>query len=350
MNFIRFCSIIGTNKRPSLHREDNNMTNYKHTIQYYETDKMGITHHSNYIRFMEEARIHFLKEAGWPYDKLEEEGVIDLNKELEMPMLPQRVAVISSATAAGYGDFCNQLANNPRGYGFRTELFPAIMQGERVEESVIAALDAIYERMEEFDVVVIIRGGGATSDLSGFDTYALAANCAQFPLPIITGIGHERDDTVIDKVAHTRVKTPTAAAEFLIAKMDKCADVLDEMSSRLMQGVRNRLLWEHRRMESLKQRIPSAVYKRIADAKYGLLTAQRDLQMASRQFLSIKKHRLELLQQRLNDALPEKQLARGYSITLKDGKAVKDASTLKEGDKLVTVLHQGKVESVVKKK
>lgn len=282
--------------------------------------------------------------------QLEEEGVIDLNKELEMPMLPQRVAVISSATAAGYGDFCNQLANNPRGYGFRTELFPAIMQGERVEESVIAALDAIYERMEEFDVVVIIRGGGATSDLSGFDTYALAANCAQFPLPIITGIGHERDDTVIDKVAHTRVKTPTAAAEFLIAKMDKCADVLDEMSSRLMESVRNRLLWEHRRIESLKQRIPSAVYKRISDAKYGLLTAQRDLQMASCQFLSVKKHRLELLQQRLNDALPEKQLARGYSITLKDGKAVKDASTLKEGDKLVTVLHQGKVESVVKKK
>ena len=282
--------------------------------------------------------------------QLEEEGVIDLNKELEMPMLPQRVAVISSATAAGYGDFCNQLANNPRGYGFRTELFPAIMQGERVEGSVIAALDAIYERMEEFDVVVIIRGGGATSDLSGFDTYALAANCAQFPLPIITGIGHERDDTVIDKVAHTRVKTPTAAAEFLIAKMDKCADVLDEMSSRLMQGVRNRLLWEHRRMESLKQRIPSAVYKRIADAKYGLLTAQRDLQMASRQFLSVKKHRLELLQQRLNDALPEKQLARGYSITLKDGKALKDASALKEGDMVITLLHHGKVESVVKKK
>ena len=279
--------------------------------------------------------------------QLQEEGVIDLNKELEVPMLPQRVAVISSATAAGYGDFCNQLANNPRGYAFHTELFPAIMQGERVEESVIAALDAIYGRMEEFDVVVIIRGGGAASDLSGFDTYALAANAAQFPLPIITGIGHERDDTILDQVAHTRVKTPTAAAEFLIAKMDKCAEVLDEMSSRLMQGVLNRLLWEHRRMEGLKQRIPSAVYKRIADAKYGLLTAQRDLQLASRQFLFVKKHRLELLQQRLNDALPEKQLARGYSITLKDGKALKDASLLKEGDVLVTVLNQGKVESVI---
>ena len=282
--------------------------------------------------------------------QLEEEGVIDLNKELEMPMLPQRIAVISSATAAGYGDFCNQLVNNPRGYGFRTELFPAIMQGERVEESILSALDAINNRLEEFDVVVIIRGGGATSDLSGFDTYLLAASCAQFPLPIITGIGHERDDTVIDKVAHTRVKTPTAAAEFLITKMDKCADVLDEMSARLMQGVRSRLLWEHRRIENLAQRIPSTVYKRIADAKYDLLSAQRDLQMASRQFLSAKKHRLELLQQRLNDALPEKQLARGYSITLKDGKAVKDASLLKEGDTLVTMLHQGRIESEVKKK
>ena len=282
--------------------------------------------------------------------QLEEEGVIDLNKELEMPILPQRVAVISSATAAGYGDFCNQLANNPRGYGFRTELFSAIMQGERVEESIIAALDAIYERMEEFDVVVIIRGGGATSDLSGFDTYELAANCAQFPLPIITGIGHERDDTVLDKVAHTRVKTPTAAAEYLIARMDKCADALDEMSARLTESVRRLLLWEHQRMERLKQRIPSAVYKRLGDAKYRLFSAQRDLQMASRQFLSVKKHRLELLQQRLNDALPEKQLARGYSITLKDGRALKDASALKEGDMVTTLLHHGKVESVVKKK
>lgn len=280
--------------------------------------------------------------------QLEKEGVIDLNKELEMPVLPQRIAVISSATAAGYGDFCNQLSNNPRGYGFYTELFPAIMQGERVEESIIAALDAIYARLEAFDVVVIIRGGGATSDLSGFDTYELAANCAQFPLPIITGIGHERDDTVIDLIAHTRVKTPTAAAAFLVACMDQVADRLDNLSFRLQQGVRNRLLWEHRRIEGLKQRIPSAVYKRISDAKYGLLAANRDLQMATRQFLSMKKHRLELLQQRLNDALPEKQLARGYSITLKNGKAVKDASALKEGDTLVTLLYKGKVESVIK--
>ena len=279
--------------------------------------------------------------------QLEEEGVIDLNKELEMPMLPQRIAVISSATAAGYGDFCNQLQNNPREYGFHTELFPAIMQGERVEESVLAALDAINGRVDDFDAVVIIRGGGATSDLSGFDTYLLAASCAQFPLPIITGIGHERDDTVIDKVAHTRVKTPTAAAEFLIGCMDKVADKLDDLAYRLQSGVRNRLLWEHRRMDSLKQRIPNAVYRRISDAKYELFVAQRNLASASKAFLTSKTHRLELLQQRLDDALPEKQLARGYSITLKDGKVVKDASALKEGEKLITVLHQGRIESVI---
>ena len=279
--------------------------------------------------------------------QLEEEGVIDLNKELEMPMLPQRIAVISSATAAGYGDFCNQLQNNPRGYGFHTELFPAIMQGERVEESVLSAFDAINNRIDEFDAVVIIRGGGATSDLTGFDTYLLAASCAQFPLPIITGIGHERDDTVLDRVAHTRVKTPTAAAEYLIVCMDEVADRLNDLAYRLQSGVRNRLLWEHRRMDSLKQRIPNAVYKRISDAKYELLVAQRNLASASMAFLTNKTHRMELLQQKLNDALPEKQLARGYSITLKDGKVVKDASALKEGDSLVTMLHQGKIESII---
>lgn len=280
--------------------------------------------------------------------QLKEEGVIDLNKELEMPLLPQRVAVISSATAAGYGDFCNQLMNNPRGYGFHIELFSAIMQGEQVEESIIASLNAIYDRLDEFDVIVIIRGGGATSDLSGFDTYELAANCAQFPLPIITGIGHERDDTVIDLVVHTRVKTPTAAAAFLIACMDKVADRLENLSSRLQQGVQNRILWEYHRIENLKQRVPNAVYKRINDAKYGLLSMRKDLQMVAQQYLSVRRHWLELLQQRLNDALPEKQLARGFSIALKNGKVVKDASCLQEGDTLITLFHQGKVESIIK--
>ena len=279
--------------------------------------------------------------------QLEEEGVLTLNKELEMPDLPQRIAVISSPTAAGYGDFCHQLQDNPRGFFFYTELFPALMQGDRVEESVLAALDLILNRQNDFDVVVIIRGGGATSDLSGFDTYLLAAACAQFPLPIITGIGHERDDTVLDSVAHTRVKTPTAAAEYLIDCMDLAADGLEVLASRLHESVLSRLTEEHRKLNLYRNRIPSAVVRRISDAKLTLLAARRDISQAVTSSLSRQRHRLELLQQRLTDASPEKMLARGYSITLKDGKAVKDAASLNENDEILTRFYRGEATSIV---
>lgn len=282
--------------------------------------------------------------------QLEEEGVLTLNKELEMPALPRRIAVISSPTAAGYGDFCHQLQHNPRGFFFYTELFPALMQGDRVEESVLSALDAILNRQEEFDVVVIIRGGGATSDLSGFDTYLLAASCAQFPLPIITGIGHERDDTVLDSVAHTRVKTPTAAAEYLISCMELAANKLEVLANRLHNSVRTRLTEEQRRLNTYRNRIPSAVVRRISDAKLSLLTAQRDISQAVSTSLSRQRHRLELLQQRLADASPEKMLARGYSITLKDGKAVKNAALLKDNDELLTRFYKGEVTSIINHK
>lgn len=282
--------------------------------------------------------------------QLEEEGVLTLNKELEMPALPRRIAVISSPTAAGYGDFCHQLQHNPRGFFFYTELFPALMQGDRVEESVLSALDAILNRQEEFDVVVIIRGGGATSDLSGFDTYLLAASCAQFPLPIITGIGHERDDTVLDSVAHTRVKTPTAAAEYLISCMELAADELEVLANRLHNSVRTRLTEEQRRLNTYRNRIPSGVVRRISDAKLSLLTAQRDISQAVSTSLSRQRHRLELLQQRLADASPEKMLARGYSITLKDGKAVKNAALLKDNDELLTRFYKGEVTSIINHK
>lgn len=279
--------------------------------------------------------------------QLENEGVLTLNKELSLTVIPQRIAVISSSTAAGYGDFCNQLESNPYGFRFYPTLFPAVMQGDKVEESILKALDAILATVGDWDVVVIIRGGGAVSDLAGFDSYMLATACAQFPLPVITGIGHERDDTVLDFVAHTRVKTPTAAAEYLIAKVDECADVLSQTSARLIESVQNRLLWEHRRVDDLKQRIPSAVYKRIADAKYTLLMSQGRIRQTSKLRLSASAHRLELLQQRLADAMPEKQLARGYSITLKEGKAVKDASALKEGDVITTRLFDGEIKSEI---
>ena len=282
--------------------------------------------------------------------QLEEEGVLLLNKELDIPRLPQRVAVISSSTAAGYGDFCHQLKNNPGGFYFYTELFPALMQGDRVEESVLAALDKINSRLESFDVVVIIRGGGATSDLSGFDTYLLAAACAQFPLPVITGIGHERDDTVLDSVAHTRVKTPTAAAEFLIGCMNDAAEELEMLAGRLYGDIRELLAQEHRKLVSYRNRIPSAAYRYISDAKFALLTVRKDIVQAATSSLSRHHHRLELLQQRLTDVLPEKQLARGYSITLKNGRIVKNVSSLNEGDEITTRLYQGELISTVTNK
>ncbi|NDV66487.1 exodeoxyribonuclease VII large subunit [Bacteroides sp. 224] len=277
--------------------------------------------------------------------QLEEDGVLTLNKELEMAVLPQRIAVISSPTAAGYGDFSHQLATNPRGYYFYTELFPAIMQGNQVEESILAALDKIMQREKEFDVVVIIRGGGATSDLSGFDTYLLAAACAQFPLPIITGIGHERDDTVLDAISHTRVKTPTAAAEYLINKVDEAAKYLDMLAAQLRESVMARLENEENRLLLLKNRIPSLVIRKLTEAKYELKVAEKGLTQTVSSLLMKRKHQLELLKQRISTASPDELLKRGYSITLKDGKIVTDSAQVEAGDVLVTRLAKGEVKS-----
>ncbi|MCD8261710.1 MAG: exodeoxyribonuclease VII large subunit [Bacteroides sp.] len=279
--------------------------------------------------------------------QLEEEGVLTLNKELEFPVLPQRIAVISSPTAAGYGDFCHQLASNRYGYAFRPTLFPAIMQGNQVKDSLLAALDEIMSRQDDFDVVVIIRGGGATSDLSGFDTYLLAAACAQFPLPIITGIGHERDDTVLDSVAHTRVKTPTAAAELLIGTVSEAAGRLLILQEELQQRVRYRLETEQRKLYELCSRLPLSVRRNLHVASRQLSEIQLALRHTLQISFSGKKYRLELLQQRIADASPQRILRRGYSITLKRGKAVTDSSRLKEGDVLLTRFASGSIEGKV---
>ncbi len=300
--------------------------------------------------------------------RLQEEGVLSLNKELELPMLAQRIAVISSATAAGYGDFCNQLENNAFGFAFYPRLFPAIMQGERVEASVIAALDRIYAESEKWDVVVIIRGGGATSDLSGFDTYDLAASCAQFPLPIITGIGHERDDTVIDLVTHTRVKTPTAAAEFLVNHLRQTAEQLENYAYYIRQEVPARLNREKERLERCITRIPARVQMRLQREDFRrerlakrmemawqsrLAREQYRLELSSRLSVALQarllkeKHRLDLLEKSVEAASPDLLLKRGYSITLKDGKAVTDASLLKPGDRVVTRVAKGQFSSEV---
>ena len=281
--------------------------------------------------------------------RLEEEGVLTMNKELDMPLAPQRIAVISSATAAGYGDFCDQLRNNPYGLSFQTKLFPAVMQGERVEESIISALESVYQELDEWDVVVLIRGGGATSDLSGFDTYNLAANCAQFPLPIITGIGHERDETVLDIVAHTRVKTPTAAAEHLIACLYETAMRLEDYATRVVNKVEERLNWEHTRLNRLSERIPMNVRMCLQAGHYAVKGIQHRIDVALQERLLKEKHRLQLLEHQVRTASPEHLLKRGYSITLLDGRAVTDISMLKEGDVVTTRYAKGESQSVITK-
>lgn len=301
--------------------------------------------------------------------KLKEEGVFDMQKELAIPMFAQRIAVISSANAAGYGDFCNQLSDNEHGYLFSTQLFPAIMQGEQVEGSVIAALNQINRQADHFDVVVIIRGGGATSDLSGFDTFDLAENVANFPLPIITGIGHERDESVLDLVANTPLKTPTAVAAFLIDHLAAVDERIEEARQSIADVVKQRMDTEKLRLNKLAEKIPLlfSVVKtqrindvdalltklihlmgdRITAERYHLSMLQGRLKPAADKRLMEQDHRVTLLEQKALALDPGRLLKKGYSITLFQGKAVRDAATLRKGDEIVTKLGKGSVKSII---
>lgn len=280
-------------------------------------------------------------------NRLEQEGVLTLNKELILPELAQRIAVISSATAAGFGDFCNQLEHNTFGFRFFYRLFPAVMQGDKVESSIIEALNRINDERDEWDVVVIIRGGGATSDLSGFDTYELAENCAQFPLPIITGIGHERDDTVIDFVAHTRVKTPTATAEFLINHLHETAVRLEEFVLFFQKNVPMILAKEEEKLKQWQIRLPSKVQMCLQTETFRLERIVERLQQQWATRYVHESHRLELMLHQLNMNSPERLLEKGYSMTLKDGKIVTDASMLQVGDEVITKVAKGEFKSKV---
>lgn len=257
--------------------------------------------------------------------QLKEQGVFDLQKELTLPLFCQRVAVVSSATAAGYGDFVRQLTDNEYGLHFHVELFEAVMQGEQVEQSIIQALDRINGRTDDFDVVVIIRGGGATADMSGFDTLALAENVANFPLPVITGIGHDRDECVLDMVSHTRVKTPTAAAALLVAQLRRVQERIGQLAALIPTLAQRTLANAQHRIELLQQRLPVAIERR--------LTEQR--------------HRLAQTELMLQGFDPQLLLSRGYSITLKNGKAVRDPRQLKAGDEIETRIEKGTFKSIV---
>lgn len=279
---------------------------------------------------------------------LKEEGVFDLNKQLSLPLFCQRIAVISSAGAAGYGDFAHQLSNNEFGLAFHTELFPAAMQGEQVENSVISALNAINERCDEFDCVVIIRGGGGTSDLSGFDTLALAENVANFPLPIITGIGHERDESVLDMVSHTTVKTPTAAATLVIDSLHKVLLFVKNAEERIISAVRMRIDTEKLKIQRLPSRISLAVQQRLSHEDRHLLTLSQRFVPAIERRMTMEKHKLEMLSQRANALDPITLLKRGYSITMLNGHIVRDPQQLDSGQEITTLLKEGEVTSIVK--
>lgn len=280
--------------------------------------------------------------------QLKEEGIFDLQKGLELPLFCQRIAVISSATAAGYGDFANQLTNNEYGFSFETQLFPAIMQGEQVEASIINALNAIYQQADDFDCVVIIRGGGATADMSGFDTLALAENVANFPLPIITGIGHDRDECVLDMVSHQRVKTPTAAAAFLISNLKAVLDTIDDAEQRIVRYMQLKLTSLKSQIANLQETFPRLLSVVITRQRARLDTLSSKLPLLIERRLTQEKHHLEMMSEKTQHLDPTLLLQRGYSITLKDGKAVKSAKDLHSGDEIETRLHEGTIKSIIK--
>lgn len=301
--------------------------------------------------------------------KIKADGVFDMNRDLELPLLAQRIAVISSATAAGYGDFSDQIMNNRKGYVFYTKLFPAIMQGDNAHKSIIEALDKICLYEEAFDAVAIIRGGGATTDMLAFDDYELASCVAQFPLPIISGIGHERDESVVDLVANTRCKTPTAVAAFLIERAMHAEETLNSGSAMLTDIVARRLTNEKRRMNNVESALTRSAKLHLKQEEASLMQKQTRLALGAKSMKERKKreladltfklennlrknferqkHNLELLESLVNMASPEFMLKRGYSLTLINGKVLKSAKEIKKGDEITTLLIDGNLTSEI---
>lgn len=258
--------------------------------------------------------------------RLQEDGVMDLQRALTIPSLPRRIAVISAADAAGYGDFCHQLLSNSSGFLFRTQLFPAVMQGDQSPASIIAALEQIAYQVEQYDVVVIVRGGGATTDLRNFDDYSLAFHCANFPLPIIAGIGHTRDVSVVDMVVHTSVKTPTAAAEWLITAMQEQADRLAELQLRLQRIAQHAIRKQQHQLDNLWQ----------------------SLRFATQRRLHRQRAQLELWAQTIALHSPERIYRMGYTLTTVNGKIVRSIHDVQAGEQLLTYTADGVIQSEVK--
>lgn len=325
--------------------------------------------------------------------QLAKDGVANMNKEIVLPRPLMRIAIITSETAAGYGDFMNHIKSNGYGFRFNIKLFPAIMQGDKVETSVITALNCIAAEVANWDAVAIIRGGGAVSDLNGFESYALASNIAQFVLPVITGIGHERDETVIDLVANTRCKTPTAVADFLVSCALKEVETLGALSLRLQSTATQIVAAQNKRFaytasriapafsnackiarlgfDRLLLRIPRAVkevcaredtrLQRLAVKTEMLATNATRLQTLELQrrterlkravatLLQANKTRIDTAEKNIKLAGPERMFHLGFSLTTINGKAIVDASQLKPGDTITTRFAKGEAVSRVEK-
>ncbi|MEM9857083.1 MAG: exodeoxyribonuclease VII large subunit [Bacteroidota bacterium] len=256
-------------------------------------------------------------------DQLVQDGIFELNKELRLPMVAQRIAVISSPSAAGYGDFTEQLDQNHKGYDVHITLFKAAMQGDSAAESIINALLSIHNQSDQYDLVVIIRGGGSQIDLDCFDHYELAAHIAQFPIPILTGIGHERDETIADLVAHTKLKTPTAVAEFLLSGYSAFEDKLDLCFSKLYQLTNTFIQAQDQQLLLVEQSVRSLASNLINSEENTLKLYQKDLKSLSKQVFRNSEHDLEMREKALHLLNPESAFKRGYTITSLKGKALK---------------------------
>lgn len=327
-------------------------------------------------------------------ETLTREGVVNCNKMLQMPRVPQRIAIISAKGAAGYGDFMNQLQSNPVGFKFYTHLFEATMQGETTSNSVIKALNDIEMTIDLWDCVVIIRGGGATSDLNGFDNLELARRVATFALPVVVGIGHERDRTVLDDIANVRVKTPTAAAEWLIMCAQQTLDQalalanqvaryvkdrtsgaskqlshiegtipiiakqqiiksksnLAAIASALPYMTKNRILSANRTIDALARDVQHSAIGKISAAQTYLKTMSDALANAAPKAIVNQDKRLKALENIVEALSPQKTLRRGFSLTKVNGKTVKSIDQLADNDVITTYLADGEITSVVNKK
>lgn len=279
-------------------------------------------------------------------EQLQREGVWDMNREASLPPVVQRIAVVSSRQAAGYQDFYNELSNST--YAFSLTLFDAVMQGTGAEESIIAALDAVAERMEEFDAVVIIRGGGSASDLGCFNSYRLCAHVAQFPLPILTGIGHDKDTSVADMVAHTSLKTPTAVAGWLIERMTGVEGWLDYAALQLRDATAGTFRRHELRLSQLKGELEhlSAIF--LLHRRESMKHCGEELLTATKELLRRQHQRLTTAEELIASRSPRHILSLGFAVIRRGSEALLSTREVASGEVLQVELSDGTFETIVK--